>query len=187
LFSINLIAGSLPRLWHRDPEMAERSTGELQRLTRGALAEMRTLLRELRPQTITDTDLATLITHLSDGLAARHDIPATVNVDMTGSLPPAVHLAIYRIAQEALTNVAKHANASSLEVDVTGTDQRVNLTVVDDGYGFEIVDIPAGSMGLDIMKERADEIGAEFTISSEADIGTTVQLNWHAHTIVEQT
>jgi signal transduction histidine kinase len=106
---------------------------------------------------------------------------------MTGSLPPAVHLAIYRIAQEALTNVAKHANASSLEVDVTGTDQRVNLTVVDDGYGFEIVDIPAGSMGLDIMKERADEIGAEFTISSEADIGTTVQLNWHAHTIVEQT
>ncbi|MFV9672131.1 MAG: sensor histidine kinase [Acidimicrobiia bacterium] len=187
LFSINLIAGSLPRLWRRDPDMAERSTGELQRLTRGALAEMRTLLRELRPYTITETDLATLVTHLSDGLAARHDIPATVHVDMTGSLPQDVHLAIYRITQEALNNVAKHANASSLSVGLIGTASRVNLAVVDDGYGFEATDISAGSMGLDIMRERADEIGAELAISSEQDIGTTVELTWHARAIVEQT
>lgn len=187
LFSINLVAGSLPQLWRRDPEMAERSTAELQRFTRGALAEMRTLLRELRPHTITETDLAMLITHLSDGLAARHDIPATVHTEMTGSLPGDVHLAIYRIAQETLANVAKHANASSLAVDLTGTESRVNLSVVDDGYGFDTVDIPSGSMGLDIMRERAEEIGAELLISSEPDIGTTVELSWRAQAIVEQT
>ena len=187
LFSINLIAGSLPRLWRRDPEMAERSTGELQRLTRGALAEMRTLLRELRPHTITETDLATLITHLSDGLAARHDIPATVRAEMTGSLPQDVHLAVYRTTQEALNNVAKHANASSIAVHLNGTESRVTLSVVDDGYGFDAGDIPAGTMGLEIMRERANEIGAELAVSSEMDIGTTVGLDWHSPTIVEQT
>lgn len=187
LFSINLVAGSLPQLWRRDPEMAERSTRELQRLTRGALSEMRTLLRELRPHSIIETDLATLITHLSDGLAARHDIPATVHVELTSSLPQDVHLCIYRITQEALSNVARHANASSLALDLTGTDSRATLSIVDDGYGFETVDMPAGGMGIDIMRERANEIGAALAISSELDVGTRVELNWHARAIVEQT
>jgi len=179
LFSINLVAGSLPQLWERDPDMARRSTSELQRLTRGALAEMRTLLRELRPHTIAETDLALLVTHLSDGLAARHDIPAKVRVETVGSLPPDVHLAIYRIAQEAMSNIAKHANASSLTVTLVGTDSRVDLSVVDDGYGFDRTDIRAGAMGLDIMAERADDIGAELVVASQPDIGTRVEVAWH--------
>ena len=178
LFSINLIGGSLPRLWRRDPDMAERSTAELQRLTRGALAEMRTLLRELRPHTITETDLGTLVTQLTDGLAARHDIPADVTADVNGDLPPDVHMALYRIAQEAMTNVAKHANASSLVVDLTGDDDRVHLGVSDDGYGFDPADVTLDHMGLDIMKERADGIGADLTVSSEPDRGTTVYVTW---------
>lgn len=179
LFSINLVAGSLPQLWERDPDMARRSTAELQRLTRGALAEMRTLLRELRPQTIAETDLAVLITHLSDGLGARHDIPTTVRTDIDGSLPPDVHIAFYRIAQEALSNIAKHANASSLTVALTGTASRTHLSVVDDGYGFDDAGLPTGTMGLDIMKERAHDIGAELVVSSQPDVGTKVEVVWH--------
>jgi signal transduction histidine kinase len=183
LFSINLVAGSLPRLWERDPEMAERSTGELQRLTRGALAEMRTLLRELRPHTIAATDLVTLVTHLSQGLAARHDIPVEVHAETTGTRPPEVHMALYRIAQEAMNNIAKHANASSVRVDLSGTESRVDLSVADDGYGFDTADIAAdGSMGMEIMRERAREIGAELRISSELDIGTTVAVTWPSPT-----
>ncbi len=180
LFSINLVAGSLPRLWERDPEMAKRSTAELQRLTRGALAEMRTLLRELRPHTISETDLTVLVTHLSDGLAARHDIPATVRAEMNGSLPPDVHVALYRITQEAMNNIAKHANASSLTVTLVGTDSRVDLSVVDDGYGFDRANLPAGTMGLDIMAERAHNIGAELVVASQPDIGTAVNVTWNA-------
>ncbi|GMQ86354.1 MAG: hypothetical protein BMS9Abin07_1928 [Acidimicrobiia bacterium] len=179
LFSINLVAGSLPRLWRSDPEMAERSTNELQRLTRGAMAEMRTLLRELRPQTIADTDLSTLVTQLSEGLAARHDIPAEVRADVNGNLPPDVHIALYRIAQEAMNNVAKHANASSLVVDLKGDDGHVHLSVIDDGYGFDTGEVSAESMGLDIMRERADEIGADLAVSSEPDGGTTIDLTWN--------
>lgn len=184
LFSINLVAGSLPRLWQRDPEMAERSTGELQRLTRGALAEMRTLLRELRPHTIVATDLGTLVTHLGQGLAARHDIPVEVHAETTAHLPPEVHVALYRVAQEAMNNVAKHANASSVKVNLAGTESRVDLSVGDDGYGFDTAGIAAnGSMGMDIMRERAREISADFRISSELDVGTTVAVTWTSSTL----
>ncbi len=178
LFSINLVAGSLPRLWRSDPDMAERSTDELRRLTRGALAEMRTLLRELRPHTIMETDLGTLVTHLTEGLAARHDIPAEVHTDLGGELPPDVHIALYRIAQESMNNVAKHANASSLVVDLTGRNGQVHLSVVDDGYGFDAAEVSADHMGLDIMQERASGIGADLIVISEPDAGTTVDVTW---------
>jgi signal transduction histidine kinase len=185
LFSINLVAGSLTRLWRKDPEMAQRSTQELQRLTRGALSEMRTLLRELRPQTIAETDLATLITHLSEGLAARHDIPAHVHTEITGSLPTDVHIALYRIAQEVMNNVAKHASASSLKVDLIGTESHVALRIIDDGYGFDDATASAGGMGMDIMRERASEVGAHLIVSSEQDIGTTVEVTWTAKIVSE--
>jgi signal transduction histidine kinase len=128
-----------------------------------------------------------LLTHLSDGLAARHDIPASVQVDLVGSLPPAVHVGLYRIAQEAMNNVAKHANTSSLTVTLIGTGDRVDLTVVDDGYGFDESAPSASGMGLDIMRERAHEIGATLTISSELDVGTTVDVNWEARMMSEST
>ena len=186
LFSINLVAGSLPKLWRRDPEMAERSTSELQRLTRGALSEMRTLLRELRPHTIAETDLATLVTQLTEGLAARHDIPAEIHTETVGSLPPEIHVAVYRIAQEAMNNVAKHANASSLVVDLQGTASRVDLSIVDDGYGFDEGGVSGGGMGMDIMRERANGIGAKLVVISEQDTGTTVEVAWAAITIGEK-
>jgi signal transduction histidine kinase len=178
LFSINLIAGSLPRLWRDKPGQAERSTAELQRFTRGALAEMRTLLRELRPNTISETDLGVLITHLSDGLSARHDIPATVTTNMAGTLPEEVHLAVYRIGQEAIANIGKHANASSFVVDLDGTPRRVQLSIVDDGRGLDASNTTEGGMGLDIMRERAVGIGASLTIASLPASGTAVTLSW---------
>jgi signal transduction histidine kinase len=183
LFSINLVSASLPRLWETDPDMARRSTLELQRLTRGALAEMRTLLRELRPQTILDTDLSVLVTQLSDGLAARQDIPVVLNISTDGSLPLDIHLTTYRIVQETLNNVAKHANASSLSIELSSSDSRVHLSITDDGYGFEPATVPAENMGLDIMKERADEIGAELTVSSTQDVGTTIVMDWRARAV----
>lgn len=187
LFSINLVAGSLPKLWRSDPEMAGRSTDELQRLTRGALAEMRTFLRELRPNTIATTDLPLLLTHLSDGLAARHDIPASVQVAFEGSLPSDVHIGLYRIAQEAMNNVAKHANASSLTMTLMDTDDQVVLIVTDDGCGFDESVPSTTGMGLEIMRERAHEIGATLTLTSSLDVGTTVEVSWEARTMSEST
>jgi signal transduction histidine kinase len=178
LFSINLIALSLGRLWKRDPQMAERSTGELQRLTRGALAEMRTLLRELRPQTIAGTELGTLLEQLSDGLAARHDIPVEVTVGQICDMPEEVHVALYRIAQEALNNITKHAEASQVNIKLACDSTVARLTINDDGQGFDVGDVPAGHMGLDIMKERAEAIGAQMVVDSQPGAGTSIAVAW---------
>jgi signal transduction histidine kinase len=180
LFSINLIALGLGRLWRRDPEMAARSTDELQRLTRGALAEMRTLLRELRPQTIAATDLNTLLKQLGDGVAARHDIPVEVEVGQLSEIPPEVHVSLYRIAQEALNNITKHAEASRVAVKLDCVGATVQLSITDDGQGFDLGDVPREHMGLDIMQERADAIGATATISSRLGAGTSIAVNWPA-------
>jgi signal transduction histidine kinase len=178
LFSLNLIAGTLDRLWRSDPAAAERSTNEVQRLARGALADMRVLLRELRPQALVETDLETLVDQLSEGLSVRYGISAKVRASVDRSLPPDVHLAFYRVAQEALHNVGKHADASRLTVELTGDNGEVQLAVSDDGVGFDTVDETEGSMGLHIMQERADTIGAGLSVTSRPGAGTSVALTW---------
>jgi two-component system nitrate/nitrite sensor histidine kinase NarX len=178
LFSINLIALSLGRLWKRNPDMAARSTDELQRLTRGALAEMRTLLRELRPQSIAATELSTLLNQLSDGVSARHDIPVDVEVGQLCEIPPEVHVALYRVAQEALSNIAKHAEASRAAVELVCEAAAVQLTITDDGQGFDPSDVSPGCMGLDIMRERVEAIGAAMTITSQPGAGTSIVVGW---------
>jgi signal transduction histidine kinase len=180
LFSVNLIASSLPRLWREDPEQAERSAAELQRLTRGAMAEMRTMLRELRPQTIEETSLDSLIGQLVEGLAARHDLESDVRVETSGTLPPEVHVAVYRITQEALNNTAKHADASRLSVSVSDDSGGVKLRVEDDGRGFDSGNVGDGSMGLGIMRERASAIGATLSVTSAMGAGTSVRFAWPA-------
>jgi signal transduction histidine kinase len=180
LFSINLIALSLGRLWRRNPELAERSTNELQRLTRGALAEMRTLLRELRPQTIAATELSILLKQLGDGVSARHDVPVEVEVDTPCEIPPEVHVALYRIAQEALSNITKHAEASQVAIGLACGDTAVQLTITDDGQGFDPDDVPAEHMGLAIMRERAEAIGATVVIDSQPGAGTSIAVTWLA-------
>ena len=178
LFSVNLIAQSLPQLYESDPEQAKRSSVELVRLSRGALAEMRTLLRELRPHTIVETDLGVLITQVTQGLAARHDLTTHITTSLGGPVPSDVHVATYRVAQEAVNNVAKHAGAGSLSVGLTGRGESVHLSVADDGCGFDTSAVPTGSMGLRIMAERAAEIGARLSVTSEPAGGTTVTLDW---------
>ena len=178
LFSINLIAISLPRLWKRDPAAAERSTNELQRLTRGALAEMRILLRELRPHTIAEADLGLLLTQLSHSISARHDIEVDLQVCSESYLPLEVHVALYRIAQEATTNITKHAEASHLEVSLEQDDKEVRMTITDDGKGFDIKEVPSESMGLGIMQERADAIGADLVVDGRPGAGTTLAVTW---------
>jgi len=99
---------------------------------------------------------------------------------VSGVLPVIVHVALYRIAQEAMNIIAKHANASSVTVNLAGTDSRAELVVIDDGYGFDQPESVKEGMGLGIMRERADEISADLSIVSEQDQGTTVTAIWRA-------
>jgi two-component system nitrate/nitrite sensor histidine kinase NarX len=182
LFSSSLIAGALPRIWERDPAEGRRRLAELGELTRGALAEMRTLLYELRPAVLTETPLSDLLRQLADATIGRARLPVSLSVEGNSRpLPPDVQVAFYRIAQEALNNVAKHAGACSADFSLAYHEKDVELRVKDDGPGFDADRIPPGHLGVGIMHERAAAAGADITIESKAGQGTTISVVWPAN------
>jgi len=113
-------------------------------------------------------------------------VPVSVEVEGECALPPEVKVALYRIAQEALNNVAKHAGAGQAAVSLhyippaCGGDRggAVELRVSDDGRGFDPQSVPPESLGLGIMRERAEAIGAALNVDSEVGHGTQVVVVW---------
>ena len=200
LFSAGLIAEVLPRLWERDQEQARQSLEDLRRLTRGALAEMRTLLAELRPSVLTDSSLGDLLRQLANAFTGRTNIPVSVNIAGEHVLPAEIQVALYRICQEALNNIAKHAGASRLEIDLQyeadeGVDASINaakagppqqiavhsveMRIRDDGAGFDSAEASVpGHYGLGMMRERAEAVQAQLTIASQPGHGTELRLRW---------
>ena len=178
LFSASLIAEVLPRIWERDPEEGRRRLGELRELNRGALAEMRTLLLELRPSALVEAELADLLRQLAESVTGRARVPVALEVEGTGALPAEVKVALYRIGQEALNNVAKHAGASQATVSLRCQPGTVTLRIRDDGRGFDPASIAVESLGLGIMRERAEAIGARLAIESRVGQGTKVTVVW---------
>jgi two-component system nitrate/nitrite sensor histidine kinase NarX len=178
LFSSSLIAEVLPRLWERDPDEGRRRLSELRELTRGALAEMRTLLMELRPSALAEAGLADLLRQLAESITGRARVPVTLAVEGECKLEAGVKVALYRIAQEALNNVAKHAGATAATLRLSCQPEGVRLCVADDGLGFDPESLPPDSLGLGIMRERAETIGAALTIESQPGAGTEITVLW---------
>jgi ligand-binding sensor domain-containing protein/signal transduction histidine kinase len=192
LFSASLIAEALPALWERDQEKGRNRLATLRQMSRGALAEMRTLLLELRPTALVETRLADLLRQLGEAVTGREGVPVTVVVEGECGLPADLHVALYRIAQEALNNVVKHAKASQIVVSLRcgprapspspregeGAGLRVELCIRDDGCGFDPDDVPPDHLGLGIMRERAEAAGAHLEIVGLAGQGTQVTVVW---------
>lgn len=178
LFSAGLIAEVLPRLWEQDQEAAQRSLKDLHRLTRGAQAEMRALLAELRPSTLTDSKLSDLLRQLGTGLADRADIQVAVTASAEIILPPKVQIAFYRMCQEALNNIAKHSQATHVEIDLQQDDIAVELRIGDNGVGFDPEQTISGHYGLGMMRERAEAARLLMTITSKAGQGAKLKIRW---------
>ena len=178
LFTAGLIAEVLPRLWERDQDEARRSLEDLRRLTRGAQAEMRALLAELRPSTLTDSNLGDLIHLLGNALSGQINIPVIVNVIEDFTLPSDVQVAFYRICQEALHNIAKHAKASQVEINLIKEATAIKLRIHDDGLGFDPKQILSGHYGLSMMREHAEAVGAFLSIKSKPGQGTELTISW---------
>ncbi len=183
LFSASLIAEVLPRIWAKNPEDGRQRLEELRQLARGALAEMRTLLLELRPTTLVEAPLEELLRQLAEATTGRARIPVALKIEGRPVLPTEVKIAFYRIAQEALNNIAKHSGAdnATLTLEAAGDDRRseVKLTVWDDGRGFDPGSVTGEHLGLGIMRERADAICACLTVCSKPGEGTNVSIQWN--------
>src|SRR5947209_13534312 len=181
LFSASLLADVMPRLLERNPAEANRRLDELRTLTRGALAEMRALLVELRPSALEETPLGDLLPRLAEAAPRRPHLQARTRVLGRSSqqLPAEVRIVLYRIAQEALNNIVKHARAHTAQVELAYTSSgRVTLQIRDDGCGFHPEAVPAGHLGLGIMRERVASIGARLSIDSAEGQGTHIKVTW---------
>jgi PAS domain S-box-containing protein len=178
LFSAGLIAEVLPRLWERDQEEARRSIEDLLHLTRGVQAEMRALVAELRPSTLTDANLGDLIHLLGNALSGRVNILVTITAAEGISLPAEVQVTFYRVCQEALNNVARHAKASHVDIKLQKEGSEITLIVRDDGQGFDAQHTLTGHYGLSMMRERAEAIGAVISVTSQPGHGTELIMRW---------
>jgi len=178
LFSAGLIAEVLPRLWERDPDAGRQSLEDLRRLTRGAQADMRLLLAELRPSTLTDAELSDLLRLLGNALTGRTNVPISVTVAGEGKLPADVQVALYRLCQEGLNNIAKHSGASRVDIQLQYETGGVELRIQDDGRGFDPEQTPPGHYGLSMMRERAAGVGATLSIISQPGHGTEIVIHW---------
>ncbi len=180
LFSAGLIAEVLPRILDQGEDMARQSLEELSRLTRGAMAEMRSLMAELRPATLADAQLGELLRLLGNAFAGRMNVATKVTVTGEGSLPADVQVTLYRICQEAITNIGKHADARNVAISLAHDGRAIDLRIVDDGCGFDPGVVTAGHYGLNMMRERAHGIGAQLTVTSAPGNGTEIRIRWPA-------
>jgi signal transduction histidine kinase len=139
------------------------------------LQSVRRLAVELRPKALDDFGLVPALERLAEAFGGESGIAIDVeaNLDET-RLPPEVETALYRIAQEALTNVAKHAGAEHVSLVVTRRDGSVTVVVEDDGRGFGAAGGESGGLGLVGMKERVGLLGGRLAIESTEGSGTTI-------------
>jgi PAS domain S-box-containing protein len=180
LYSASLIADTMPAMWQKKPAVAEANLAHLGVLLRTSLAEMRTLLHELRPSTLRDRTLGQLVAPLIE--AARTRTMATVTFDLRGETiyPIEITLALFRIVQEGLNNVVKHAEATEVRVEMACESGGVDLSIRDNGRGFDPANLAAGHLGIGIMRERAAKIDAAFQLKSKPGKGTHLHVAWPA-------
>lgn len=165
-----------------DPDMhdAHARAEEVRSLAVEALNEVRRLAFELRPIVLDDIGLVAALRRLASDLTERHDFALHVDLDdLTDDtrLPGDIETVVYRVVQEALTNVARHARASQVRVSVAVAERRLRAEIVDDGAGFDPAAAHHPSLGVTGMTERAALAGGRVEITSSPGAGTTVRLD----------
>jgi PAS domain S-box-containing protein len=178
ILSASLLADATARNWEEARAISPANLTRLSRMLRGALDEMRTLLYELRPAALHDRTLGQLLSALVETMRTRSS--AVIGLETKGDheLPEQVTMMLHRIAQESLNNAVRHAAAKTIKVNLAGDPDQVVLRITDDGRGFDVKGGLAGHHGLDIMRERAEKIGAVLEISSRIGRGTQVTVTW---------
>jgi nitrate/nitrite-specific signal transduction histidine kinase len=177
LFSLNLTLRAARRKMTIKPEQADALLDSVQELAQGALAEMRALIFELRPQALANEGLVLALEKHADSIRARSGLRVRLDIEGDRRLPLETEEALYQIAREALHNVVKHASAREAWISLNLTGDRVSLAIKDDGKGFDLEKMMDGGgshIGTSTMRERAEAIGATLKLESRPGGGTEV-------------
>jgi signal transduction histidine kinase len=165
-----------------DPEDAKEQLRELRKMVTSTIDNVRQTSRDLRPTVLEDLGMVAALQYLANELARQDTIGVSLNVEgSTDDLPPGMEVAIYRIVQEALTNIRKHADALHARVDAQFLADQIIVTVQDDGVGFIMPEeaselLNMGGLGLMGLRERAQLFGGQMSIISHSGRGTTVRV-----------
>ncbi|MEI2776174.1 MAG: histidine kinase [Tetrasphaera sp.] len=176
--SLTVVLLRLKRLADQAPAALADDVAATQDVTRSALGEVRALAARLRPGALEDLGLTAALTTLASDAADTGGLLLRRDIASSGDLSPEQELTIYRVAQEALTNVLRHACAESVSVVLRGDAAAITLTVTDDGVGLQG---RAGS-GVNGMRERALLVGGDLALGATPGGGTTVTLTMPRHT-----
>jgi len=182
IFSMTLTAEAARILLERDPTKAGAQIDRLLELAQSALAEMRSLISHLRPKTVAEEGLIpALRRHVDergnqDGLTVALTLEGYAEDDTR--LPPETEEALFRIVQEALNNVVKHARTDRAEIGLHVGDELVSLLIEDAGVGFDPAHVSSGTshLGLTSMRERVKALGGTLEIESQPGAGTHIKV-----------
>ncbi len=179
IFSMTLITRSALILQDRDPGQVKGKLLQLQELAQGALREMRNLIYQLRTFSVEEDGLFPVLVKYIDGVNDRENTQVTLDSEPpTLPLAPAQQQELYRIIQEAVNNVVKHARAEKAAIRFAVTDAAVTVTITDDGVGFDPTRLNEDRthIGLDSMRERAEEQGGALTVNTRSGAGTEIKV-----------
>jgi len=176
LYGIGLGARTARTLLDRDPAQAAEPLEYILSLAEGGLAEMRALILELRPDSLEREGLVSALTRHAEALHARHGLEVDTLLGEEPDLPLEIKEGLYRIAQEALNNAVKHAQATRVVIQMRASDEQVVLVVQDDGIGFDPQAEYPGHVGLHTMRERANRMEGTLRFESAPGRGSRIRV-----------
>ena len=177
LFALSIMSSAVIRILDTKPNIAKQQIQDIASIAAKAQAEMRALLLHLRPVSLTNETLCRAIEKLIEELEGKTPITFYRNIEQLHSLTNATEDHLFRIIQEALANILRHADATEVDIDMHEKNEYVYIFISDNGIGFELNDQKLASYGLQTMKERCEEIGGTFEIKSKQGEGTQIELH----------
>lgn len=178
LYAVAMMAEALPGTLDEDRPSAFQAAGEIRELTLTALAELRALLLELRPERIAAMTLPALLRDEAALVSSRADIAVDVDMDADGGATTETKVAVYRVVRELLSNIARHADATRVSLRLRAREGSGEVTITDDGVGFVPDKVGVGHHGLSIARERLATVGADLQLTSRPGRGTRAVVRW---------
>jgi len=176
LYSIALGARTARTLLDHDPSKLAETLDYVLALARAGQAEMRALIFELRPESLETEGLVTALKKQAESVQARYGLRVVMELGAEPSLPFMMKETLYRITQEALHNIVKHAHATTVELRLRALATEIMLEVIDNGVGFNLEQSFPGHLGMQSMRERVAHLGGTLQITSASGRGAQVRV-----------
>lgn len=176
LFALTMLASAAERTVHQNPVLAAGQLNELAEISLKAQGEMRALLLHLKPVHLNNETLEEGIKKLIHELSSKTSMKFDVEIGELNNIPPGVEEHVFRLCQESLSNVLRHSQATVLKLRLNNLGNVIHLKVFDNGLGFDILNEKIASYGLKSMKERCEEIGGKWSLTSKQGQGTAIDI-----------